>query len=288
MRKLNSDELFRLRKRVVSLRKKGLSGKEIERIAHVRANRISEIWRRYLDGGVEGIRPGTPGRKPGEGALLPAQHEREIRRTMISKTPDQLKMPFSLWTRQVASDFIRREYGVRLSLRSMTNYFQRWGFICRAPAKADEFRQRPEFKHFIKEDFQAIVRRAAFENVGVYWFCETLVSTEPNHGGRTGPQPSGEAGSQSSGEGGSQPSGRTGSQRIKMAAAATARGTVRFMFFEGDLSQEMFITLMSRLIRYADRKVFFIAADVKPFRGEKVRAWLKDHEPHIEVFYHPA
>jgi len=263
LRKLNKEELVELRKLVVCLKEKGCSGKEIERRARVRSNRASEIWRKYLDGGYEGLAPGTRGRKPGEKALLAAPHAREIRRMMIDNTPDQLGMPYSLWTRQVASDFIKREYGVRLSLRCVTNYFQRWGFVSRTPVKAPDCGGSNELKRFMEEEFPAITRRAVSENVGIYWFCETWVDNEP--GQTDGARP----------------------QRAKMAAGVTGRGTVRFAFFAGDISQKEFVAFMSRLVRYADRKVFFIAADTKAFRGKNVMSWLKGRENLIEVFYHP-
>ena len=279
LRKLDGAALFSLRKRVVRLKEKGYSGKDIARRLRIRENRVSEIWQAWLEAGIEGLRPGAAGRKAGESALIPPAAERDIRRTMIARTPDLLKMPYSLWTRQIACDFIRREYGIRLPLRSMTNYFRKWGFACVAPAKSESFLGAPEFRRFMEEGFPAIVRRAASENVGIYWFSETWIPKELRQEGK-GQEVSGQ---KSDGH----ESGKS-ARRIRMVAAVTARGTARFTFVEGRLSQEKCIALMGRLIRYADRKVFFIAADTKAFRGKKTMAWLKGREDSIEVFYYPA
>ncbi|MCL1895227.1 MAG: winged helix-turn-helix domain-containing protein [Clostridiales bacterium] len=289
LRRLDKAELFKLRIKVVQLKEKGLSGKEIERLARVRANRVSEIWRAYTDGGIAGLRPKAAGRRLGGNALLPAQEERKIRQTIIGNTPDRLKMPYSLWTRQIACDYIRREYGIRLSFRSMTNYFKKWGFTCGAPAKSAGFRNSAGFLRFMDDSFPAIVRRAANENVGIYWFSETWVLKDPPQDGsmRDG-NGQGGSGQESCVEEGNGPESGKSAQRIRMVAAVTARGTARFTFAEGRLSQEKCIALMSRLIRYADRKVFFIAADIKAFRGKKTMDWLKGHENSIEVFYYPA
>ena len=264
LRKLNRNELFLLRRYIVRLKKKGKSGKEIELLTRVRSNRVSEIWHKYLKSGMRGLRPAAPGRKAGEKTLLSGPMEREIRQTMIDNTPDGLKMSYSLWTCQVAAEYIKREYDVRLSMRSMTNYLKKWGFVSRPPIRDAVYRENAAFMRFLEEDFPAVVRRAGSENVGIYWFCETGI------------------------EKGFRSNGGTRPRRINMIAAMTARGTARFSFFEGRISQERFIALMSRLIRYADRKVFFIAADNKAFRGEKVRSWLKGRENQIEIFYHPA
>ena len=252
LRKLDKDALFKLRKQVVSLKGKGYSGGEIEHLLRIRSNRVSEIWRKYQKCGKEGLKPGVPGRKQGEKALLNEPRQEEIRRMMIENTPDELKMPFSLWTCQVAIDCIKRKYYIRMPVRSMTNYFKKWGFICKAPIRSDEYRKNKAFICFMEEDFPGIVRRAKSENVGIYWFCENRIDD------------------------------------TSIFAAVTARGTARFSFFSGRITQEKFIFLMSQLIRYADRKVFFIAADTACFRGKKVRTWLKNNRKSIEVFYHPA
>jgi len=271
LRKLNNEELFKLRKSIVRLKEKGLSGGEIERLLTVRQNRVSEVWRRYLKGGIEALKPGRAGRRTGEKSILNEALAREIRLRMIDKRPDDLGMPYSLWTCRIACDYIRREYDVKLTGRSMTNYFKRWGFLCKAPLKDEGNLKSEAFRAFIEEEFPAIVRRAGAENVGIYWFCETVIEREYRKSDKTGAQ-----------------SLKGSARNLNMAAAVTARGTARFTFFEGRMSREMFVTLMSRLIRYADRKVFFIAADKKALRGESVRAWLKSRKDVIEVFYHPV
>jgi len=252
LRKLSKNDLIKLRRSIVRLKEAGRSGKEIESITRVRANRVSEIWRKYLKNGDKGLKSGIPGRKSGEKCLLAAPLQNEIRRILTEKMPDDLGMPYSLWTRQIACDFIKKEYDVRLPLRTMTNYLKKWGFVCSTPKNSEAYNENSAFSRFIEDDFPDIVRRAKSENVGIYWYCETRIAG------------------------------------MKMIAAVTARGTARFTFVRGRMTQEKFIFLVSRLIRYADRKVFFIAADIKAFRGEKVRSWLRNHENRVEVFYHPA
>ena len=263
LRKLNKTELLELRRQVVRLKIEGCGGREIECLTGVRANRVSEIWRRYLKNGDDGLIPGKPGTKPGGRSLLTVSMECGIRWTMISNTPDNMCMPYSLWTRQIASDFIRRKYGVRLSLRCMTNYFKKWGFTCHMPLWQTAAIDSADFARFMNEVYPAIIRRAASENVGIYWYSEKPVSKEfPAYGDAC-------------------------RNRLTMTAAMTARGTARFMFTDRKIGQEEFITLVSRLIRYADRKVFFIAPDRREFCEKNVAAWLKGRENSIEVFYYP-
>ena len=252
LRKMDNGELFELRIAIVRLKEEGYSGREIERMTNVRSNRISEIWHKYLEGGIDSLRPTTPGRKKGEQTLLNEYAEDEIKQVMTDNTPDMLRMSYSLWTNQIARDLIRRKYNIKVPLRSMTNYLKKWGFTTTVPMKDEKLLQNIIFNRFMEYEFPIIVRRAKSENIGIYWYCESKVD-----------------------------------EKITITAAMTARGTARFMFVKGKMSQQKFLNLMNQLIRYADRKVFFLVSNQEVFKGKTVEAWLKNHYALIEVFYHP-
>lgn len=265
---MDESALFRLRRQIVQLKQNGLSGAEIESVTGVRQNRVSEIWRLYLNGGTSGLRPQTRGRKQGCNTLLSESAALEVRTMMTKTTPGQAGMQYSLWARHIVAEYIRREYGVRLSLRCITNYFIRWGFVCQSPIKAaasSTSKSAPgeKFESFVSGEFRSIVKRAAAENIGIYWYSEAVV--DEDHPRRKNGRP----------------------KKLLMTAGITARGTARFMFFEGSMTQEKFLTFVSLLIRYADRKIFLIAADKDYCRGRKISAWLKTRKSRIEIFYHP-
>ena len=52
---------------------------------------------------------------------------------ICEKCPDQLSLPFALWTRGVIRELIRREFDIRLSIREVGEYVTWWGYI---PQKA--------------------------------------------------------------------------------------------------------------------------------------------------------
>jgi transposase len=74
--------------------------------------------------------------------MLSAKNAPRIRKKIIDKCPDQLKLPFSLWTREAVRDLIEREAGVRLSLQSVSDYLKRWGFTPQRPDRGTDQRRR--------------------------------------------------------------------------------------------------------------------------------------------------
>lgn len=83
-------------------------------------------------GGLRALKPGRRGRQPGSGRLTLKQAQR-IRQLIVGKMPDQLKLPFYLWTRAAVAILIEREYGTTVSMTSVGRYLKAWGM---KPAKA--------------------------------------------------------------------------------------------------------------------------------------------------------
>ena len=276
LRKLNQDELATVRRQVVRLKKKGLKGKEIESLTGVRVNRISEIWSAYQKGGHEAIVPQKSGRKPGTGALLTKQQEKEIRSIIIDRTPDQVRMSYVLWTRQAVCDLAKRKYRVNVSLRSMTNYLKRWGFNCQRPTKKVYARDDAKLDRFMKEEYPVIAKRALAEKAEIYWGYETGVSNQEYYQRGFSPR-------------GVTPVMRVESkqERINMISAITGRGSLRFMIYEGTMNQQRLIDFMKRLIKDVSRKVYLILDNLKVHHGKMVAAWLEKNKDRIEVFFIP-
>lgn len=276
LRKLNQDELLMVRKQVVRLKDQGKSGREIEELTGVRANRASEIWTAYKREGISGITPGKSGRKPGDGMLLTPEEEKSIRKTLIDKTPDQVKMAGCLWTRQKISDYIKRVHKKAVPLRSVTNYMSRWGLTCQRPTKRAYAQDDVRVRSFMEKEYPAIAKRAKAENAEIYWGDETGVCNTENY------------------ERGFSPSGQppvlkveTKRERVNMISAITNLGHVRFMVYEETMTQAKLLEFMKRLITDASKKVFLILDNLRVHHGKIVAAWLQKMYHRIEVFFLP-
>jgi hypothetical protein len=58
-----------------------------------------------------------------------------VRKLIADKTPDQLKMKYALWTRAAVGQLIEQRFGIRLPVRTMGLYLERWGFTPQKPMR---------------------------------------------------------------------------------------------------------------------------------------------------------
>jgi transposase len=276
LRKLVAGELKQVRSQVVRLKKMGKTGKEIEEITGVRPNRISEIWTAYQREGESALAPKKRGRKKGTCMTLTKEESREIRKVIISKTPEQLKLNGFLWTLAKISEYIRDTYHKEVSVRSLTNYMKRWGLTCQRPTKRACGQDIARIEKFKREEYPAIAKRAKAENAEIYWGDETGVCNRENY----------ERGFAEKGHPPVLPL-PTKQERVNMLSAITNQGSVRFMVYEETMNQRLFIDFMSRLVKDAKRKVFFIVDNLKVHHGKLAAAWLEEHKDKIELFFLP-
>ena len=276
LRKLPNDELYAVKKQVVRLKEMKKSGAEIEELTGVNKSAISRIWNAYQTKGLAGIKPRKSGRKKGMNLLLTPMQEREIRQTIIDKTPEQLKMAGMLWTRQRIADYVKQTYGVKMSLQCVSNYLNRWGLTCQRPTKRAYSQDDVRVKTFKEKEYPAIAARAKAENADIYWGDETGVCNAENY------------------ERGFAPKGHppvlkveTKRERINMISAIASKGSVRFMVYDGTMTQQKLIDFMRRLVADSPRKVFLILDNLRVHHGKIVAAWLGKNKDKIEVFFLP-
>jgi transposase len=276
VRKLEPAAREQLRRTVLRLHERGHNQTGIAEELGLRRPTVTGWIAQAKAGG--GVKEAPRGRPLGDGRkLTPAQEER-IRKDIVDRTPDQMKLRFALWSAQAVRAVIKAYFGIDLPVRSVRNYLRRWGFTPQRPLKR-AFEQKPEaVRKWLAEEYPAIARRAQEEGAEICWGDETAVSSVEHY-------PRGYA-----------PRGKTPvlvlsqarRERINLISAITNQGTMRFMMYRDTLTADVLIRFLGRLVREAGRKVFLVLDNLRVHHSRKVRTWLARRGEKIELFFLPS
>ena len=111
MRRLSQEAQDALRARVVAAVRGGMPRGEAARVFNVARQSITR-WMKLSATQLVSRRRGRPA---GRGARLSAKQAREIRRLVVDRHPEQLKLPFALWTRDAVRQLISERLGISVS-----------------------------------------------------------------------------------------------------------------------------------------------------------------------------
>ena len=272
-RKLPREVLEEKRRQAHRLRQRGMTRAEIGEIVGVHADTVG----RWLKLSPRELKVNRGGRKEGDGRHLNAGEEKDIRRLITDKLPDQLKLDYVLWTRKAVKELIAQETGIDMPIRTVGEYLKRWGFTPQKPIKR-AYEQNPKaVQRWLDDEYPAIKARAKDENAEIYWGDETGLRNDSQH----------ERGYALKGK---TPVVKLNAKRASanMISAITNQGKVRFRVFEGSMNADILIDFCKRLIKSARRKVYLVLDNLRVHHANVFKAWLAEHEDEIEVFYLPS
>ncbi len=276
-RKLTLEQLELLRQQAIRLLKQGRTQADVADTLGVRAATISDWNKLYKTGGKKALKLKHPGPSKGSNRLLTPDQAKEIKRLIIDKTPDQLKLPFVLWDRKAVKELIYRQYGIHLAIRTIGEYLHRWNFTPQRPVKRAYEQQPKEVQRWLDEVYPAIKIKAIQEQAEIHWGDETGFRNDHHYGRGYAPR-------------GKTPEVRVSAKRvgINMISSITNQGKVRFMIYRRTMDAQIFIKFLKRLIQGNDRKIILILDNLRVHHAYVVRDWLKGKEEQIELFYLPS
>src|SRR3954465_4679097 len=111
MRKLTAAAQEERRRQVIGLRDSGLTYDAIAAQVGLTRTGVFDICRRFAEQGLAGLASGSRGPTPGTGRFLQAEQEVQIRALISRLTPDELGLPFALWSRAAVRELIERHCG---------------------------------------------------------------------------------------------------------------------------------------------------------------------------------
>lgn len=98
---------------------------------------------------------------------LDARRARRIRRLIPHRHPDQLLLPFALWTREAVQPLIARQCGVQVSIRTVGRYLRAWGFTPQRPARKALEQNPVAVRRWLEQEYPAVRARAKRQNAGI-------------------------------------------------------------------------------------------------------------------------
>jgi transposase len=125
-RKLDGATQAHVRNLVVKAVRGGMTQTKAAATYSVSLRAVSKWMKLSRDGGLRALKSVKRGRRPG-GGRLNATRAARIRALIIGKMPDQLKLPFYLWTREAVARLIERKYGITVSPTTAGRYLKAWG-----------------------------------------------------------------------------------------------------------------------------------------------------------------
>jgi len=256
--------------------RQGMKQVEVASILEVSRTSVVRWWRNYRQEGMNGLKQKTRGCRHGQKRRLDREQERSIQRMLVDKTPDQLKLPFALWTRKAVQEAIAQHYDVKLPIRTVGEYLHRWGFTPQKPVKKSYEQQPERVKKWLDEEYPGIERKAREEGAEILWGDETGISSEDNRGRGYAPK-------------GQTPVVYGPGKRFSasMISAINNQGKMRFMVYEGALRVDKFLKFLRRVIKDTGRKIFIIVDNLRVHHAKKVQKWIEKHKDRIEIFFLP-
>lgn len=266
-----------LRRRVVgAVVTQGMGKSEAARVFSVSRTSVHAWVDLYEAEGEEALTPKRPGRPRGGGRLRGWQAATVVN-IIKDNCPDQMKLPFALWTREAVQSLLARRFGIHYCLTMVGRLLRRWGFTPQKPVTRAYERCDERIQRWLNEEYPALHRRAKREKAEIYWEDETGLRSDHIAGRSYAPR-------------GRTPEIPSTGQRFgcNVISAVNNSGRMRFRVFHGSFNQSVMIDFLERLTRDAGRKVIIIADGHPAHKGRKVKEWLRRHEDECELVLLPG
>jgi len=275
-RSLGSEAQETLRKRAVEARLGGMRQKAVAAMLGVSREAVRHWMRAYRSGGAKALNARRRGRPQGTGRLQGWQAA-AIKKLIIDRQPEQLKLAFFLWTRGAVQQLIKRKFSVSLSVTQVGRYLKQWGFTPQKPRRRAWEQDTAAVQAWRKEEYPALRARAKRQKAVIYWCDEMGVRSDHQAGTSYAPK-------------GTTPVVRDTGRRFSchMISAITNRGHLSFMVFKQTFTVSVMLRFLKRLLQENKRKIVLIADRHPVHRSAAVRTWLVKHRERIELVFLPS
>jgi transposase len=265
-----------LRFRALAMVRQGMTQRAVAKLLEVTRVSVNKWCRRAAREGEAALKAQKRGNP--SGPRLAGTQAAIICNLIRDRCPDQLKLPFFLWTREAVQALIRKRFGIELAVRTVGDYLARWGFTAQKPAVRVYERNEAAVQRWLTVDYPAIAARAKRERATIWWGDETGLRSRHYSGTSFSPR-------------GKTPVTRGSGKHFgcNLFSAITNRGQLAFRIYDGKFNAEIFRDCMQRLIRQnKSKKVFLILDNLRVHHARVLKPWLEENRRHIELFFIPS
>ena len=275
-RRVSSEARAELRSQVLALRGEGKTFIEISAVTGYARTYCVTLAGKLEKRPELAVIVNRGGRPKGDGRHLTSRQESQALRWICGRYPDQLRLPFALWTRRAVQELFRSKFDVAMPIRTVGLYLERWGLTPQRPSRRAYERDDAAIERWLRLEYPKIVRKAKELGAEICWGDETGVrSDESRHRGYA--------------LRGKTPILRIPVRRssVSVISALTNQGTVRFMIYKGALSPEILLRFLRRLIQGRKRPIFVILDNLRVYKARKVASWIERNASRIQIFFLP-
>ncbi len=261
-----------LRRRSVKLFLEGKNPTDISKHLGVSRQSVYTWIKNHSKFGNKGLKIHKRGRP--KGTQLKPWQSAQIVNIIKNSCPDELSMPFYLWTRESVGALIKNKFNIILSKWTVGRYLAKWGFSPQKPARRAIEQNPKDIERWFAIEYPTIQKLARKEKATIYWGDEMGLRSDNNVGrtyGLRGQTPVVK---------------RTGNRfSCNMISTITNLGKLSFMVFHDNFSEDIFLKFLKRFIRQLNRKAFVIVDNHRAHKSKKVIAWLKSNQERIRLYY---
>jgi transposase len=276
-RKLSDEVLQALRLRALRGCELGFTESEVAELLGVARETVARWYAAYARGGLDALPEERTGRPVGSGRTLTDEQGAHLQELLDTNSPDKLGIASPLWNRRAVRDLIYREYGIRMPVRTVGKYLQRWGYTAKKPRRHARDQDPDEVRTWLEETYPLIEAQAAQEDAEIQW-CDEVGAAADEHPGcgyaRRGAAATVEV-----------PDCHL---RMNLISTITNAGKVRFMTYAGTMTAALFITFLTRLLRGTTKKILLIVDSLPAHVAADVEAWVDARPEQIELFFLPG
>jgi len=272
-RAIDHNSLQVMRQQAIKAIREGQTAQSVAAVMGVNIRSVYRWLADFASGGQNALlaKP-ISGRPP----KITEDEMRWLAQAVKDNTPLQFKFEFGLWTLSLIGELIRRQFGKKLSLASVSRVMRLLGFTVQKPLYQAWQQDAVLVKQWESETYPAIRAEAKKVGATIYFADEAGMRSDYHTGTTWAPC-------------GATPVVNVTGRRfsVNMISAVSPRGDFRFMLTEGTVTATVFIEFLKRLMIGADKPVFVIVDGHPSHKAQLVKKFVESLEGKLKLFYLP-